>query len=236
MMTELPSIAQAYRILVQEEKYQEPSKLTQDHNDSLAFGANAASTQRSYPQVKNFSRIQGNSGNSQNTGGIGRNLSGNKRPYCEHCKVPGQYMNKCWKLYGYPPNFKPSTWKRNTVETSRVNMVQGDMEEEEGELVNAIMTSQQYKQLMKLINQSEVNGGDHSHKGEVSNATALLVGKLCLIANSHDHWILDSGAFNHMCHNLSLFSEYKSLSDNEHMITIPNGRQVSVKCIGKCLI
>lgn len=82
MMTELPSIAQAYKILAQGEKHQELSKLSQVHNDSLTFGANAAFNYWFHPPTKGYI------GASQSDSSIGRNLIGNKRPYGEHCKVP----------------------------------------------------------------------------------------------------------------------------------------------------
>lgn len=52
MILKLSSIAQAYRILVQEQKHQELSKLHHDHNDTLAFAIN----------TKPFSCFQQNQG------------------------------------------------------------------------------------------------------------------------------------------------------------------------------
>lgn len=69
-------------------------------------------------------------------------------------------MHKCWKLHGYPPNFKPNTWKRNTGQSSRANIAQGSLEEEEGELVIPTMTTNQHKHLMQMIQHSEFNNGD----------------------------------------------------------------------------
>lgn len=86
------------------------------------------------------------------------------------------------------------------------------------------MTNHQYKHIMQLIQHSKINAGDQSHNGGFDK-TAFLASKLCLITNLYDQLIIYSGASAHMCHNLTLFSKYKSLYNIEHMISILNGRQ-----------
>lgn len=82
-----------------------------------------------------------------------------------------------------------------------------------------------------MLQQSE-QIGDNSHNGGGSEKTTLFAGTHCLVANLHNQWIIDSGASDHMCHNLDLFSEYKLLDSDEHMITIPNGKKVTMRCVG----
>lgn len=61
-----------------------------------------------------------------------------------------------------------------------------------------------------------------------------VAGKLCLFS-SPSNWIIDSGATDHMCHDMSFFADYKVISNSENYITIPNGKQVSITQIGNVI-
>ena len=50
----------------------------------------------------NFLGFFGNSGASG-----GKNSKGRDRPICTHCGKLGHVMEKCFKLHGFPPGFKP---------------------------------------------------------------------------------------------------------------------------------
>lgn len=47
-----------------------------------------------------------------------------------------------------------------------------------------------------------------------------------------DEWIVDSGASDHMFHDLSKFTSYEILKHKRHSITIPDGRTIPVKYVG----
>ncbi|KAI3515186.1 hypothetical protein L1887_13951 [Cichorium endivia] len=84
MMKPLPSINQAYTILIQDEKQREESASMYASNLSSPF----------FPQTNNsqsFSYLRGKS-----EGNI----------VCNHCKKPGHTTNKCYKLVGFPNDFK----------------------------------------------------------------------------------------------------------------------------------
>lgn len=59
-----------------------------------------------------------------------------------------------------------------------------------------------------------------------------MTGKSCFLSTSPTTWIVDSGATDHICHTLSLFVEYHVIYGPEHVITIPDGKQVIVTHIG----
>ena len=50
----------------------------------------------------NFPGFSGNFGVSG-----GKNSKGKDRPICTHCGKLGHVMEKCFKLHGFPPSFKP---------------------------------------------------------------------------------------------------------------------------------
>lgn len=93
MMAELPTLAQAYRILLQEETHLHLSNSRKDLSESLACRADK----------RKFERNTYKSGNQDNYK--------NKRQalYCDHCKMNGHSKEKCWKIIGYPTNHKANT-------------------------------------------------------------------------------------------------------------------------------
>ena len=91
MMKELPSAAEAYRILMQEQTHQELSKgtLSEEQETSIAC------------KIDN-KRKHGDKGK------FVQNMEA--RYYCDHCKVHGHSMERCWKIHAYPANYRPNTW------------------------------------------------------------------------------------------------------------------------------
>lgn len=46
-------------------------------------------------------------------------------------------------------------------------------------------------------------------------------------------WIIDSGATYHICSNIDLFKDYKSVTGSNKFITVPDGRKVQITHIRK---
>lgn len=42
--------------------------------------------------------------------------------YCDHCKMQGRIIAKCWKIHGYPPKYKNNTWKKEEDHTRKPNV------------------------------------------------------------------------------------------------------------------
>lgn len=61
-----------------------------------------------------------------------------------------------------------------------------------------------------------------------SMSTSFMVGISYYFAQKYSGWIIDSGASDHMCHDLTLFESYVSFSDKDNYITIPDGKRVFV--------
>lgn len=102
MMNHLPNIAQAFSILIQEEKQRE----AKPHNQQLMIeftslnvnGPGNNNFRTNYNQYMNTS-----SGNNS----YGRGYMGNKpRPFCDFCMRSGHIKDKYYKLHGYPQNLK----------------------------------------------------------------------------------------------------------------------------------
>ncbi|KAL8100664.1 hypothetical protein AgCh_032790 [Apium graveolens] len=110
LMQPLPSVSQAFRLIVQEETHKEFSNSSQ--NDAMAFSA--------------CKRTPG-SGNTVNYNGTGSrpqaNFSGGnanrKKPganyYCTNCKISGHSIERCFKIHEFPPGFKQNRNKKIAV-------------------------------------------------------------------------------------------------------------------------
>ncbi|XP_019239958.1 PREDICTED: uncharacterized protein LOC109219947, partial [Nicotiana attenuata] len=92
MMKPLPSLAQAFSLLVQEEKQREFKPSSHLNLESTSLHVNTAPSQHQNPfGARNFkTHYTVNSGQSRG------------RPFCDYCKRPGHTKDKCYKLHGYP--------------------------------------------------------------------------------------------------------------------------------------
>ncbi|CAO2822842.1 unnamed protein product [Amaranthus hypochondriacus] len=97
MMPDLPTAAQAYMILLQEETHLQLSTSGGSFNEPMAYKENKRKFQE-----------RGNNKSQYSEG------HKNKKPtlWCDHCKMNGHTKEKCWKIVGYPVNHKANTWKR----------------------------------------------------------------------------------------------------------------------------
>ena len=98
MMDQLPTISQANRLLLQEQYHKELSKFHTSIVNSMAFHF-AHTTPHNKPSNKN-------------------QISGNKRTshyFYDHCKVSGYFMERCFKIHGYPKHTKFHNQKVATI-------------------------------------------------------------------------------------------------------------------------
>ncbi|XP_019239047.1 PREDICTED: uncharacterized protein LOC109219082 [Nicotiana attenuata] len=90
MMKPLPSMAQAFSLLVQKEKQREFKPNSQQNLDSTSLHVNANPQHQSSFGARNF-----RTNYTTNNGNKGR-------PFCDYCKKSGHTKEKCYKLHGYP--------------------------------------------------------------------------------------------------------------------------------------
>ncbi|XP_075108848.1 uncharacterized protein LOC107790769 [Nicotiana tabacum] len=112
MMNPLPSIAQAFSLLIQEERQREIKPTGHLVLESSVLNAN---TTRPNTFRTNYS--PNNNHNNRN------------RPFCDYYKRPGHIKEKCYKLHGYPqnfghnqnPNIGQNSFSQNTRQGSNYN-------------------------------------------------------------------------------------------------------------------
>lgn len=229
MTQPLPQVAQAYRIFAQEERHREVAQLSAS-TESLAF---AADRSRGYK----FQQGYGGSGQSYDTNNSTfqkntsyKNISGTKRPgsnyYCTNCKIPGHSIERCFRIHGFPAGFKGYKDKKvAAASTSYQSPTQSSQE-----IKPESITLDQYNHLLSLLHNQPATSNESASPSDAPGH-ALLTGTHCLLTTSTSEWLLDSGAFDHICTNLSWFHDYKSLQRPD-TITIPDGRQIPVAHIG----
>ncbi|XP_040935279.1 uncharacterized protein [Gossypium hirsutum] len=118
--------------------------------------------------------------------------SGSKRPWCSHCNRVGHTKEKCFKLHGYPEEKKQKENKAAMISTT----------EEDAQNVRVIKT--QLEALHKLLG-TPTASWSLAIQGTALNTTHEPI---------TTSWILDSGAFDHMTGNLSLFHTYLPCHDH----------------------
>ncbi|KAH0674692.1 hypothetical protein KY284_014877 [Solanum tuberosum] len=102
MLNPLPSMAQAFSILIQEEKQREFKPRNVMNMDSVSLNASSSGS-------RNF-----NHGSTSNTG---RSSAGNyvdkSKLFCDFCKRTRHTMHNCYKLHGYPQSTQNEHGKQN---------------------------------------------------------------------------------------------------------------------------
>ena len=75
-----------------------------------------------------------------------------KRPYyyCDHCKIPGHSIQRCFKVHGYPPGHKLYNKNKRMVAAVQADHTSSHIESALTALVPGL-TAEQYTQLMALL-------------------------------------------------------------------------------------
>ncbi|XP_074356339.1 uncharacterized protein LOC141696022 [Apium graveolens] len=144
MQQPMPIISNAFGIFSQEERHQSLSQVTQQ-TEALAFMAD---------NKKGLKKSNGNYKGSQIAGGA----TGFKKNtyFCTHCNVAGHSVERCFKLHGYPPNFKFKDRKVAANVSVNSSGISND------NAVNSGISVAQYHQLMDLLNKQNTSGAGSS--------------------------------------------------------------------------
>lgn len=90
-------------------------------------------------------------------------------------------------------------------------------------------TPAQYQQLLPLLGKDKQSD---SVEDNMHLKSAYVASKMCFLSSFSQSWIIDSGATDHMCCDLSYFSSHKGIQGTINYIVIPNGKQVLVTHTG----
>lgn len=73
--------------------------------------------------------------------------------YCDHCKMHGHNMERCWKINGYSRNYKLNTWKKDGTNKGGITLTQPQVAEGISE---PKLTQEQYNKLMCLLSKQSI--------------------------------------------------------------------------------
>ncbi|XP_028183438.1 uncharacterized protein LOC114370325 [Glycine soja] len=227
-MDPFPSVTKVFALVVQEEKQKEVGASTS--------GTSASEVSHVFA-FKNSSTAQNNSEKCS----IG---SSKNRPLCAHCGMLGHTQDRCFKLHGYPPNYKKTGYssevKKHYSSSSSepphkvAQQVSVDMPHSQpssGDLGSQFqLIAQQYSQLMNLLE-------SHATNVVIPHGVSSASGMILSTSTSnflHDCWLLDSGASIHITCSLHHFLSYQLVYDK--IVTLPNSDIIPILAIGSvCL-
>ncbi|KAG2682828.1 hypothetical protein I3760_10G002200 [Carya illinoinensis] len=132
-------------------------------------------------------------------------FSSKPKPMCNHCGMVGHTKEKCYKLHRYPPGYKFTKSRINSVNGNPSDNVSQEAHTFEGSSLP--FTQEQCQQLLSMLD---------LHK---SSTKPPMV--------SH---IIDTGATDHMVSSVSFLHSYSSVQST--FVTLPNGHKVNVTHIG----
>ncbi|XP_019260086.1 PREDICTED: uncharacterized protein LOC109238110 [Nicotiana attenuata] len=211
MISPLPSVNHAYSLLIQDEKQREIYVNNQFPGDSSSFMA-----------VNQFSGSQ-KFGNSDSRGGKGRGDYKKNNQICSYCKKSGHTVDKCYRIIGFPADFKFTKSKKfqgRSLANAAINdggSVHG-FNTDSGMNVQHQLSQDQFTQLIQLL--QDVKRGQHGSSSEaVANSAACS----------------DSGANEHMAFDITIFSEIIPLPI-PLIVNLPNSQKVKAPSLKRPLV
>ncbi|KAI3781572.1 hypothetical protein L2E82_11589 [Cichorium intybus] len=149
---------------------------------------------------------------------------------CKHCNMKGHTIERCYKLIGFPKDFKPRNENSSQIKSS-VNTVIRDpsVSSDNDNKLAMQFTNEQVSKILGLINE----------KGSMGDVFANMAGISAMCAYSsvessfgHRDWVVDSGATQHMTGSFMNFENSVDVSDLEMSVDHPNGSKAMISKIG----
>jgi hypothetical protein len=217
LMDPLPPLNKVFSMVIQHERQFVASNSGLEFEDSKV-SVNASDSRRSQGRGKG--------------GYNGQSNSGSKKRYCTYCGKDNHIVDNCYKKHGYPPNFGKSTNANSANIDDQFDV--DDVRSTKGS-DSYTLTKAQYEKLVNLLQSSasaQVNGASTSNLG---NVTAMNHQGNTNAAYSYSHssygaWIIDSGASDHICSNITLFDDYHDITPIQ--VKMPNGTIAYAKQAG----
>ncbi|XP_074369852.1 uncharacterized protein LOC141711352 isoform X2 [Apium graveolens] len=154
MRSPLPTVSQAYSLILQEESQREIHSGGHFSADSASLNASTYKHQQSHQSGVSFHK----------------KFAGDSRKVtlqCNYCKKPGHSIDKCYKLHGFPPDFKFTKSKRFAAQVEVPETLVADQSSNTGILnqntqyanINSGgsggLTPEMYAQLMSFFKNSQ---------------------------------------------------------------------------------
>ncbi|KAK0607139.1 hypothetical protein LWI29_010020 [Acer saccharum] len=181
------------------------------------------------------------SDNAQNNTDQSRGFKGQKkeRPYCTHCKFLGHTIDRCYKLHGYPPGYKPRQKNNqgNQGFSSQTQAVANQVTDHtssgwKGSVNNFVqmLNANQYQQLMSMLSNhltTSTKASSITENPSTSYATGICFSvSLNPILSSPEIWIVYSGATSNICSYAPSFTTLHPIQNA--FVTLSNHARIQV--------
>lgn len=213
LMDPLPNVKVAFSIVSREESHQKQNSFK---NPSIV----------SKTQTSAFSSRVNNQRRNKTKGPI---------PQCKNYGLKGHSIEKCFKLIGYPKEYKPKSDFNNTNINFSGNTTSFNNSECVNNYVSSdtskssdchFLTSEQYNQFIRLDNENQ-----RMEDGYVI-VNANVAGIACNSFFNFQSWVVDSGANQHMTASESLLHDTVDVSNLNLIVCHPNGSTAQINKIG----
>lgn len=232
MMDPLPSISKVYGLITQEEGLRSvnaPTNSSLPHPDMAFLASSDKSSGNKGPMCKD-------------------------RPFCTHCKIPGHTVDKCYKLHGYPPGYKPRPKVQPINQISSTTMTSGTTpSSHEANQPKKEYTTEElqglFQQWISKLPTGMFNNSATSIATSVSaeDTSHFPGGIYCLSISCPPHelfnsteWVVDSGVTCHICSKKNCFTSPIHPIPTS-LIILPDGSHYTVSLggevqLGDCLM
>jgi len=219
LMDPLPSINKVYSMVIQEESNNTtpPPRVSIEDSSILV---NASDARKPFMRGKP-------SGASQ---------SKNNSRYCTFCHKKNHTMEYCYQKHGYP-NANKLVASSNVVNSEHA-LDSHTSSEGSSSVSQTSLTQEEYVHLVSLLQQSSlVPSATPSNPASTNHVAISFPSSIdftsgintifsCSLHVPSNHWLIDSGANEHICSSLHLFHSYDKIKPIN--VNFPNGASVLV--------
>ncbi|CAM8953513.1 unnamed protein product [Rhodiola kirilowii] len=244
-LSEVPKFSTIYGLALSEEASRKARQTGKAEASALAVQTDQANnsqfTNNQGGQMRQYNNNYNNQmrGKDSGRGGFGR---GKPRLFCSHYQMPGHLKENCYKLIGYPENYRAnrntssntsgnsSTGGRHNVNAASNNNSEGNTRDN----VASKFTNEQLEQILALFKGNSIS---EKTNNQVNMAHVHMAG----IANSQPEfmincdWLIDSSATSHFTYDENLLKNIYELRD-AHRVTLPNGECFEIRYKGDCIL
>lgn len=154
---------------------------------------------------------------------------------CNYCKKTGHTIDQCYKIHGFPDDFKFTKPKRYQKGPVAGNVFSTGEASQQGNSDHAALNSlspENVSQLLGLLQKMNQKDQAESSANMISSGiTKSLESHACLLKIDKCSWILDSGASEHITTDRSFFTNINPFTE-PITVTLPNSHKVRVTHTG----
>lgn len=159
--------------------------------------------------------------------------------YCNHCKAPGHRRETCFKIHGFSDWYK-KMHKKRAGQTSQafatpVTLTPFEANTVESNLMNdAVISNMVLQEVARYMKAKMVFDPSSANCSNFAGTDP----NWCFLSKSDyviSSWIIDTGASNHICSNLSYFSHILTLPIHSN-VHLPDGTKQLVTQFGTVIL